>query len=531
MHSIDSGTAPSGNGATEEGSTETELEPSTPPISIMTPSLVLPETIVYQETEEGGFPIVGQAGVVADFDAGDQIMVSTEDLGDVLACFEAPSIVRNAMNQLKNMIISEAHAETGDSCDDDSYTYCPIEADGSFSCQALPDLSTDTFYFAIVDSECQFKGDEVYEDQVLSNFLYVADNPTSIGLADEALVTIAGSNGVRVADDEGTFRVGGVYEDGYLNFTANGTKITYGSIDELVGVMSDTAGVQMLNYVGDEIMDSTETATDANALSYTFMKPINGILYYGFEQVSSTEAYLMYATTQARLDDYPEMYNQVVITDDDTIDADLDGTPETLLHATKVLGWDSVMIGADRWTVVAFEDASNIRMRIIQNNGDGSLIGQRLGGLVWKTTTEANVKDVVTYYDNDSDEINFAVLDDSNSKVYIGSYLTDGTRTLSTEVSVGTNPVAMKYSAESGKLYVLNQSGQSVSIISLMSDATTPIASPTVDETILLSAQAEGKTVTFVPTSMTIKDNKLIVGDSATKALILVDIAEYEVGL
>lgn len=122
------------------------------------------------------------------------------------------------------------------------------------------------------------------------------------------------------------------------------------------------------------------------------------------------------------------------------------------------------------------------------------------------------------------------MLDNANAKVWLGHYVTTGTRIISDSraVAVGSNPIAMTYSADSGKLYVLNQGGQSVSVIPLMSDATTPIATAVVSDTISLADSVAGKTITFVPNSILLNANTLLIGDETTKAIVLVDVSAYE---
>jgi hypothetical protein len=526
----DGGITSEEGGASDSDSESSSTGNDTIPISMPMPSLKTDNMLVFKNDANEYYPIVAQADAVEDFDEGDMVMVGVDPIDDVLASFQVKPIVdaRSVLAKAKDLIIPNAVAdETATACLDD-YDYCPIAADGSFACFVNPGISTDTFYFAVVDSDCAFKGEDSYEDVVQENLMYLGNAPTDIATVDGNVYALADSNGVSITENEsGDLTVSGDYEAEYQNFAtvSEGSKLSYGSNDDLIGIMG-ADGIQLLDYDEGVITDSEESDTDANATNYTFMRPINDIIYYGFEQEASQEAYLKYATTIAKenhLTHYKIYLNKT---------GDQDELSEDIYH-TKTLAYSSANVGFFDYTVVAFVDNfSNIRFRFVID--DGVTSDKRLDGNTWKTTSEASVKDLIAYYDDNSDNIYFAILDEGANKLRVGSFtISSETRTIndSKAIDLDSVPAGMVYSETSGKLYVLNRTAQSVSVIPLMSDVSTVVEAPVVSDAINLSDTVTDKIINFVPTSLTIKDNELLVTDETTKSLMGIDISNYETDL
>ena len=349
-----------GNNASEDGDGSgdpgTATEPESSPVSVLPGAFLQGGSLAFKSDSGDNVPVVGLENAIADFADGDQVIISDIELEAEVACLEKGSTDRwfegSMVKKISNLVISEAHAEdTGSICDDEDKTCCPIQDDGSFECfYPLVDQSVASVFISVVDADGNYVTDEVAEETIQPNLMYLRNTPTDVAALDGALYSIAGTNIVSITtDEEDVMRVANDYANDYraTEDDADGTKFSFSTNDNLVGVLSETAGIQLLDKTGDVIIDAEEPSTDANATVYTFIRPIDNILYYGFEQVTNTEAYLMYATTQQKIDDAdPAFYNPILIIDDDTVG-------ETLLHHTKTLAFDSVTVGGDDWRVVA----------------------------------------------------------------------------------------------------------------------------------------------------------------------------------
>ncbi|MFH1355880.1 MAG: hypothetical protein ABII18_01995 [bacterium] len=489
--------------------------------------------LAFKSDSGDNVPVVGLENAIADFADGDQVIISDVELEAEVACLEKGSTDRwfegSMVKKISNLVISEAHAEetAASICDDEDKTCCPIQDDGSFECfYPLVDQSVASVFISVVDSDGNYVTDEVTEETIQPNLMYLRNSPDDVAKLDDTLYALGDTKGVSfVTDTESELRV-----DDYEKFEAaqNASKMDYSSEDGLVGVLTESGGIQLFEKDGDDItyLGDDETDTDENAISYTFIRPINGFLYFGFEQDVSSEAYIMYSTTDELYD--TESHRKIFIMEDE----------DSLTH-TKTLAYDEIDIGwSGEFTIAAYVDnLSQIRLRLIKTLGENA--ADRLDGSVWKTTTDASIKDLQIYYDDNSEIVNFAILDDMNNKIRIGSYddVTDAGITYNIDdekaVDVGSSPESMHYSATSGKLYVLSQGAKNVAVIPLMSDTETIVATPaistTIDLTGLITDYAE-KGITLSPNSMTFLDasDKIIVGDATTKAAIEVDVSAYE---
>ncbi|MBF0104216.1 MAG: hypothetical protein HQM16_02705 [Deltaproteobacteria bacterium] len=501
--------------------------PATPPISIINPKLDAGRFLCFKNDAQGNVPIVVQAGAVENFDAGDQIAVSAEAFTPEFSCNENKPVIASEARQssLYNMLIPTAHAQTTTSCSDE-FTYCPIADDGSFKCFVNPGVSTEKLYFTIVDKDCAPATDVVTEDHVQKNLLYVGTSPTDVKDVGDELYSIADGNGVIARDDGSGMRVAGDYNLGYKTFDADGTALAFADTDGLVGVMGDN-GVQLLDYNAGTVIDTGEKAIDPNAKAYTFLRAMNGVLYYGIEQESADEGYINFAVTEEKL--VPRKHKWIWI----TRSGDTDTQGNEIRH-TRTLGFGGIQLASfpHTWTIVAFSDGDNIRIRAIF--GDGSLPAFRGKSDVWKSVNECSIKDIIAYNSDDVDNINFVMLDSKNKKIDLGRYnISSNTRTIddTKAVDVGNNPAAMDYSAKSGNLYVLNRDDATISVISLMLNNRDVTEKPVVKRIIKLADQVPGKSINFESNNILVKDSQLVVTDEATKALLMVDINADETDL
>lgn len=504
-----------------EGSSDTNFDSGTdtlPTTAIPLPMLQSDKLLTYNNDSSGNFPVVAQAGAVTDFDEGDQIAIS--------------STVFTAQEEsiYSSFLVSTAHAAE-DACANPDFHFCDIEADGSFECFVNPGMSPTSFYYTVVDENCDFKTETVVEDPVQENLLYLASVPTDVGIVEDDLFSLTDSKGVKVAEDGGKLKVFGNFQQNYQNFETTGGKISYASSDSLVATMNPVSGIELFPNTSGTIGTPKPIFTMFDTLpvirSYTFLKPVNGIMYFGFEpEVATDEGYLMYATTEDLWNNVS--YKKIWFTKNN----DTDSSGHVINH-TKTLAFDSVQLGAFTWTIVAFQDHEDIRIKAIKTLGMS--ISERLSGDIWKTTTEVDIEDIVVWYDDDVENILFAILDSMKNKVTLGRVNVNGIDPLkifdNKSILVGENPRSMVYSKNSGKLYVLNQNDQSISVIPLMLDESTSVKFPEVSKVIYLSDSVPGKTISFRGNSIQIKEDVLVVSDEMIKALVLIDVSDEESNL
>jgi hypothetical protein len=535
-----------GNNASEDsdaGDSGTATEPESAPVAVMPGAFLQGGSLAFKSDSGDNVPVIGLENAIADFADGDQVIISDIELEAEVACLEkgSPAFAQgygaaSLVKKISNLVISEAHAEetAASICDDEDKTCCPIQDDGSFECfYPLVDQSVASVFISVVDEEGNYVTDEVTEETIQPNLMYVKNAPSDVAELDGSLFSLGNSKGTSfVTDAESELRV-----DEYEKFEAEGSKLGFSTNDGLVGVLDDNVGIRLYEKDGDDITDTTEVDTFTDATEYTFFRPINNLLYYGYEQEASEDAHLEAATTPELEDPTKHLPRHFLQTGDG------------VFH-TKTLSYDSTTYGwGDIYSIVSFIDNSNnLRLRLVQNYGD--LAEERLDNSTWKTTSEANVKDIQIYYDNDTAEaINFVVLDDMNNKVRVGSYdlgaaTVEHTLDDNKAIDVGSSAKSMHFSSDSGKLYVLSQGAKNVAVIPLMSDTETIIADPKteaesdpdfikyIDLTGLITNYAE-KGITLSPNSMTFLDgsDKLIVGDATTRAAIEVDVSAYETAL
>ncbi|MBF0103922.1 MAG: hypothetical protein HQM16_01230 [Deltaproteobacteria bacterium] len=513
-----------GEGITPPDNNYFEDPGSLPTGSIINPSLDSGNFLTFAPDAQGNVPITATAGAVTDFEAGDQIAVSVEEIIPDVACKERPSVIARSkatrQSPWSGWLIKEAHAQEVATTCSDEFTYCPIDTDGSFKCFVNQGVSTEKLYYTIVDKDCAPATDQVVEDTPKKNLLYVGNTPTDVNSAGDELYSLANGNGVVARDDGSGMRVAGDYNLGYKTFDAEGTELAYADSDALLGVMG-TEGVQLLNYEAGIVLDSGEKVTDPNAKAYTFLRAMNGILYYGIEQESAAEGYLNFAVTEEK---WKREKHQIIWI---TRAGDTDTQGNEIRH-TRTLGFGDADVGGWKWTLVVFNDENNIRIKAIKEFGRTD--EDRLGGEIWKDNNQVQLIDMIAYYDDDSKIVDFALLD-KNNKVWLGNFnLETGIKTIdeANVVMVGKDPQAMTFSRTSGKLYVLNHDDQTVSVISLMEENGLPIAKPVVGTVIKLADSVPNKTVSFSANSLLLKDKQLIVTDVTNKSLLLIDVGEYE---
>ncbi|MBF0105502.1 MAG: putative metal-binding motif-containing protein [Deltaproteobacteria bacterium] len=529
----------SGNNPDLEPSMGTELEPSTPAISIYEPSLKKEKFLIFQNDQQGNVPVIAQAGAVENFEAGDQIAVSAEIFVAELACKAlsphspllplrekvAAGRMRGGLSGITDILIPTAHAQTTNTCTDD-FTYCPIADDGSYKCFVNQGVSTEKLYFTVVDSACNPATAVVVEDSVQGNVFYNAGAQTDTKVVGDSVYTVANGKAVKLAynDTDERWGVAGNYDVGYRAFDANGTKLAYGDNDALIGVLNPD-GVQLFDVTGDVVTNTGETGCMANDLRKpVLMKSLNGVIYCGMgETVAVNDAYLEAATTEEKMLYAKDGHKKIKII-----------APEDGLQLVKVLGFDSREIDGVPWTVVAFSDGKDVRFRAIED--DGHFGKAKWISDVWKESAQVSIKEISFYQgqQNDSDYSKFAILDSKSNKVWFGkANINSGAFVLDKNdyVAVGKSPQSMQFSETSGNLYVLNREDKNISVIPLKSDTATAIDKPAVKKTINIAESVPGKTINFAPNSFAIKNKNLFVADETTKALILVDITEQETQL
>ncbi|MBF0107546.1 MAG: hypothetical protein HQM16_19760, partial [Deltaproteobacteria bacterium] len=253
---------------------------------------------------------------------------------------------------------------------------------------------------------------------------------------------------------------------------------------------------------------------------------LNGVIYCGMgETVAVNDAYLEAATTEEKMLYAKDGHKKIKII-----------APEDGLQLVKVLGFDSREIDGVPWTVVAFSDGKDVRVRAVLKDGKSDDFDSRFGGKVWKSNANMDIKDMVFYHSQKDASVDsqFAILDSKNNKVWLGKFNVDtGVVDMDNakSITVGVNPQAMNYSESSGNLYVLNRDDENISVIPLKSDTKTVINEPMVSKTVDLANSVPGKTIDFAPNSFAMKGKDIFVADETTKALILVDITEQETPL
>ncbi|MBF0106421.1 MAG: hypothetical protein HQM16_13980 [Deltaproteobacteria bacterium] len=514
-----------------------------PMASLPLPELKKEKFLTFQSDSEGNVPIMAQAGAVENFEVGDKIAVSAEPITVELACNERiiKSSLRGATWQSpwstsviarseatrqspwSGWLIKEAHAQTTTACSDE-FTYCPINPDGSFECFVNPEASTEKLYYTVVDNNCIHVTDEVVEDVVQKNMLYIGAAPDDIKDVGNKLYSLANGNGVIASDNGSGYKMTGSYSDSYKTFDANGTALAYADTDSLVGVMGDN-GVQLLDYnAGTDMVTNPDVQiTDPNAKAYTFLRAMNGVLYYGIEQESASKGVLNFAVTGEKWRNWK--HKEIIITDGDT-----DNQGNEIRH-TRTLGFGDIKLVGDifDWKVVVFSDGQGVRLRYIYSDGKRS--ADRFDGDIWKQESEVSIEDLIAYNGDGDKNIHFAMLDNRSQKVWIGEFNTvskASTMDDANAVVVGNNPQAMTYSHSSGNLYVLNKDDQTVSVMPLMLDSTTPKSTPIISATIKLSDSVPGKSINFAANNLIKKDKQLVITDETTKALLLIDVGKYE---
>ncbi|MBF0107130.1 MAG: putative metal-binding motif-containing protein [Deltaproteobacteria bacterium] len=362
------------------------------------------------------------------------------------------------------------------------------------------------------------------------NVFYNAGAQTDTRLIGESVYTVTDGKAVKLAYNETDERwgVSGHYDAGYRAFDAHGTKLAYSDNDALIGVMGDT-GVELFDVGADGVVSNTDqTGCVASDLRKpVLMKSLGGVIYCGMEEkVAVNEAVLEFATTVEKDDERRHKRIKII-------------APEDGLQLVKVLGFDSREIDGVPWTVVAFSDGKDVRIRAIEDDGFHLLTsGVRLGGNVWKSNADIDLKDISFYHGqkDETEDSQFAILDSKNNKVWLGKVDANvDTGNVDTDdaksINVGANPQAMQFSEKSGNLYVLNRGDKNISVIPLMSDTKTAIKEPKVTKTIDIAASVPGKTIDFAPNSFAMNNKELFVADETTKALILVDLTEQEIAL
>ncbi|MBF0104864.1 MAG: putative metal-binding motif-containing protein [Deltaproteobacteria bacterium] len=354
--------------------------------------------------------------------------------------------------------------------------------------------------------------------------LYIGETPDDVKNINGELYSLAGGKASVARDNGEGFKMTGDYEDGYTSFEANGTKLAYSDSDSLIGVLNEN-GVELFDASAGSVVNTNQRGCVASdARRPVLMKSIGRVIYCGMgEKVGVDDASLEYATTLEKDNAMDGVHKKIKII-----------APEEGLQLVNVLGFDSRKIDGYQWTVVAFSDGENVRIRAVE--GDGEFGKVKWLSDIWQGSSQISIKEITFYQgqQSDSDFSRFAILDSQSKKVWLGKANIDsGVFMLDKNdyVTVGKNPQGMQFSETSGNLYVLNRDDQNISIIPLKSDKVTAIEKPAVKKTIDIATSILGKTITFAPNSFAIKNNNLFVADETTKALILVDLTEQEITL
>ncbi len=498
----------SGDGSSSgEDSGETNV--STPTVGLPSiPSLMADDTFAYASDSESEIPITGSSSDAI----GSTVVVSTSS--ELATLVTTPRGIFGSLT--RKYIIKDARAATTDEiCSQDGVECCSVDESGTFeSCfLSTTDSSVSKVYISLMDSSGNLG--TATEIDVASNFHYLGETPQDVVIAGDYIYTI--TNGVAVKttynSENERFEVAGDHEDNYEDFTVDGSSISYGSTDSLLGVMS-SSGITLFTVEDGTVSNSGETGCEASDdETPAIMKALNGIIYCGKSYVSATdEASLEYATTGERY--IEDRHKNVKFL-----------APEDGLTAVGVLGYDSGTIEDVVWTVVAFSDGESIRLRAIERYGETRDTKTSID--TWKALTEITMNDVVFYHGQTTaaDYTRFAILDSQNDKVWLGKVNVDSDEFDMNDdnvVAVGDNPVAMKL--HNNKLYVLNAGGQSISVIRLFNaDGTTPRRESRVSATLDLTSLISGRTLSFTPTSLAVSDGKLIIADQTKKALVVID--------
>jgi len=475
-------------------------------------SFIPSELIAYSSDSEENVPVVASAGAVSCTDC--QVVVSASTITAANSLLPREKVAAGRMRGLFTLsLIPTAYADTGsDICSQPGITCCPVEADGSFQCYAeLTDQSVAEVHLAIVSSDGSV-GEDITET-VHSNLKWLASAPQDVAtLADGTIYAITNDMAVKLSENSaGNTLVQGDHTIGYESFATTGTKLSYSATDALLGAMG-TTGIQLYNVDGSAVTDSGETGCAATSTATpAVMKTLSNTIFCGrTESVAVDEASLEYVTTSAKYDERRHHNIKII-------------APEDGLSLVQVLGFDQKEIFSNYWTVVTFSDGENVRIRAIYKDGNTS----RLDGGVWKSLGDVTIKDLVFYHAqaDSSEDSRFAILDSQNNKVWLGKVnVSTGVLGMSDAniVSVGNNPVAMKLYGD--KLFVLNAGDQSISVIHLFNtNGTTPRETPFVSATVSLPDFITGKTLTLTPSTFIVNADQLIVGDTTTKALLVVD--------
>ena len=503
------------------------------------PSLSTTNTVAYAQDGEGNFPVGGGAGTVTDFATTDQVALSTEPLSADLASssvIPAKAGIQSQLYKLSSIsLFNEAHANTN-ICANENVTCCPINSNGGWDVCYLNtgSVSPANIYYTVVDENGNAYDDSV-EDTIQGNLLYAGNTPQDIvSLTDGTSYVVTNDMAIKLdQNSDGHTQVQGDYNNHYENFVSEGSKVSYDSTNALMGVMNVNDGVNLFTVSSGVVRDTGITASVSDALSYTVVKGVNDMLLYATEHEAKTEAYVEVANSS--MSSYSSYHSSsssisriqyLSCTDPSSASkCDLDdaGNP---IYSTKVLAVDSITYDLNVYTVVAFvDDQDNVRIKFAKKDGLTSV--ERFGDTFATTFIPSAIKEISIYHtqSSSSDNSKLAILDNENNRVVFGEF-NASTQTVNIDtansVSVGSNPVAMKL--YNNRLYVLNNTDQSVSVMRLFEDdGATPLSTPEVVATALLNDQLSGKTLSFNPNSLDVKNGKVIVSDATNKSLVLIN--------
>ena len=480
-------------------------------------------TLAYSPDANENVPVAGSVSTT-NLSSGDQIAVSAYSISDVSILMDVNRSNKNVWAQFFESTIPAAQADTSaDICAQDGVTCCPIETDGSFVCYLpLTDQSVTQVHLAVVSSDGTTMGDDDTET-VQSSLKWLAAEPTDVTVAGDDVYAVTNGVAVKTTLSDDQYSVNGSYfadTGAYGAFSVSGTKISYDSGSEYFGVLDSVRGVSTLDSVGN-ILYGPITVDGATA--YTLIKNTTyNKIYFGTELTTSTSASIYYYYENTTDDTERRINNNIeFIAEGDTGYSSVAESDTTLVQLThdKTLAFD---VNSSGYALVAYQDqAGNLRVRA--SNGE-----TRFGGETPLSYSEhtPNIRDLRFVNDNIA-----LMVDAANDAVWVIRLNTTARTVTSTlvrssnSVSVGEQPEKLVFNSDKSKAYVLNTTGESITVISLHNSDNSVRTLPLSLATINFSDLVPGKSLTFTPVSMDLVDDTLFVACQGTKSLLQIDTA------
>ncbi|MBF0106353.1 MAG: putative metal-binding motif-containing protein [Deltaproteobacteria bacterium] len=497
----------------ENPTNDPDSRPATPPISIFSNEINSNKLLTVAPDTQNMVPVLGFGAT--EYHAGYKVAVSTNVLEKTLSCNE-----KNIYQKAKNLLIPSANAQapTDDVCAREDVSCCDVKDTGNFECfLPLVDESKSDVYVAVVDGEGNI-GDAVKE-KIQNNVFYVTDKQTDTKVVDDVVYTIANGQAVKMSFDETKNRwgVNGDYKEGYKAFDVTGSALAYDASANLLGVMDQSNGVDVLD-LGGSVLGSR---TVEGAKSYTKIKTAsNGKVYFGAEVVSGVEAWIYYYSNLSYFEDRSKNDSSGDIKIFNA--GEVDDTGHQLTHA-KTISFD---INSKGYALVAYQDiAGNYRIRAsnYKNSFEGTIFGGAKPLTLEAGSKPPDFQDI--HFINDKEAL---LVDKANNKIWIITMDVDAQTVTykldsANSISVGESPIALSFNSNKSRSYILNEAGETVSVINTKNSDGTVRRHIKVVATKALNDVVPGKNLTYKPNSMALAGKDLMIGSDATKALLLMD--------